>query len=101
MRFVTTAALLLPIAALASGCGGGRSDASPGAAEPVLRVSRGDFRQVIHLSGEIEAADGVSIVVPRLPNWQTTIKTIVEDGTRVETGAVLAELDSTPFSTGL
>ena len=101
MRLAPTSILLAAIAAFSSGCGESTTGASPKSIDEPLRVSRGDFRQQLHLSGEIEAADGVSIVVPRLPNWQTTIKTIVEDGTRVETGAVLAELDSTPFSTGL
>ncbi|MGK2857153.1 MAG: efflux RND transporter periplasmic adaptor subunit [Thermoanaerobaculia bacterium] len=101
MRFAAASIVLLPIAALSLGCGGSRSDASSRATEPVLRVSRGDFRQVLHLTGEIEAAEGVSIVVPRIPNWQTTIRTIVTDGSRVEAGALLAELDSTQFSTGL
>jgi multidrug resistance efflux pump len=101
VRFASTSILLASIAAFSSGCGGQSSDASPKAADTPLRASRGDFRQPLHLSGEIEAADGVSIVVPRIPNWQSTIKTIVEDGTRVETGAILVELDSTPFSTGL
>lgn len=93
--------LLFSLGALASGCGSDRSDASPGSPNAPLRVTRGDFREAIHLSGEIEASQGVTITVPRLPNWQTTIKSIVPDGTRVEKGTVLVELDSTPFSTGL
>ncbi|MBI2214691.1 MAG: efflux RND transporter periplasmic adaptor subunit [Acidobacteria bacterium] len=97
----TTILLLLAIGALSTACGGGTTDASSATANVPLLVTRGDFRETIHLSGEIEAAEGVTITVPRLPNWQTTIKTIVADGTRVEQGAVIAELDSTPFSTGL
>jgi multidrug resistance efflux pump len=97
----TTALLLLALGALAPGCGGNRSDASPATSGAPLRVTRGDFREQLHLSGEIEASRGVTITVPRLPNWQTTIKTIVADGSRVEKGSLLVELDSTPFSTGL
>lgn len=101
VRLSITATLLLPLAIAASGCSESRSDASPAASDSPLRVSRGEFREVLHLTGEIEAAEGVTVTVPRLPNWQTTIKSIIADGTRVETGSILAELDSTPFSTGL
>jgi multidrug resistance efflux pump len=96
-----TALLLLCLGGLASGCDEQRSDASTATSGAPLRVVRGDFREQLHLSGEIEASQGVTITVPRLPNWQTTIKTIVADGSRVEKGALLAELDSTPFSSGL
>lgn len=98
---VITSILLAGLGGLSSACGGATSDASPRVGSASLRVTRGDFRETIHLSGSIEAAEGHRITVPRLPNWQTTIKTIVTDGTRVEKGAILAELDSTPFSTGL
>jgi len=97
----TTAVLLLCLGGLASACRGNRSDASPATSGGPLRVTRGDFREQLNLSGEIEASQGVTITVPRLPNWQTTIKTIIADGSRVEKGALLAELDSTPFSSGL
>jgi HlyD family secretion protein len=67
----------------------------------IVEVVRGDFRDVLLLSGEVGSAGGEIIVVPRIPNWQTSIQTIVKDGTRVEAGDVVAELDSTQFSSGL
>ena len=66
-----------------------------------LEVYRGRFSDVIYLTGEVESAGGDTIVVPRIPNWQTSIKSIVDEGTRVESGDVVAELDSTQFSSGL
>jgi len=66
-----------------------------------IRVTRGEFRDVLYLTGEVESAGGETIVVPRIPNWQTTVQKLVEDGTKVEAGDVVAELDSTQFSTGL
>lgn len=65
------------------------------------RVERGEFRDVIHLTGEVESAGGETIVVPRIPNWQTTVRTLVRDGTQASPGNVIAELDSTQFSSGL
>jgi multidrug efflux pump subunit AcrA (membrane-fusion protein) len=64
-------------------------------------VIRGEFRDVLYLTGEVESGSGEMIVVPRIPNWQTSIKTLVKDGTRVEAGDLVAELDSTQFSSGL
>lgn len=66
-----------------------------------LRATRGEFREVLYLTGEVESAGGENIVVPRIPNWQTTVQTLVKDGTRVAAGDVVAELDSTQFSSGL
>lgn len=85
------------------GCSGPDTEAMPGPTRgtDALRVRRGDFRQVVQLNGEIEASQGVGIAVPRVPNWQTSIKTLIDDGTSVKPGDVLTELDSTAFSTGL
>lgn len=66
-----------------------------------MEVTRADFRDVLYLTGEVESAGGETILVPRIPNWQTSIRTLVRDGTRVEAGQVVAELDSTQFSSGL
>lgn len=59
-----------------------------------LRVSRGTFTSVMTLTGELEAKRGITISVPRLPNWETTVKWMVEDGTFVRAGERVVELDA-------
>lgn len=70
-----------------------------GAAE--LRVRRGDFAETFLLSGELEAAEGSVIAVPRLPSWQTTIKWMAAEGTEVKEGEPVVELDNSEFAEGI
>jgi hypothetical protein len=88
---ILTACADAPVATVA----GTRADRS------TVTVSRGEFRDILYLSGEVESAGGETIVVPRIPNWQTSIRTMVADGTKVTPGTVVAELDSTQFSSGI
>ncbi len=99
---VRSVSFLCAIALLGVGCGEAPAAATslPGDTSALL-VTRGDFVDLLYLTGEVESAGGETIVVPRIPNWQTSIKTLVKDGTRVEAGEVVAELDSTQFSSGL
>jgi len=46
------------------------------------------------LSGELRAVSGHPVVVPDLPEWETTIRWIVEDGSEVSEGERLVELDT-------
>lgn len=95
MRNVALAVLLL----LPAACFSGYSDETPDAQE--LRVRRGSLQQEIVLSGEVEAARGELLSVPRIPFWQTAIKTIVEDGSEVKAGEPVVELDNTALTSEL
>lgn len=66
-----------------------------------LEVRRGEFVQSLILSGELEAAEGAVISVPKLPSWQTTIRWIAPEGTEVAEGDRVAELDNTEFASGI
>ncbi|HEY0788717.1 MAG TPA: efflux RND transporter periplasmic adaptor subunit [Thermoanaerobaculia bacterium] len=66
-----------------------------------LRVRRGDFAETFLLSGELEAARGSVIAVPRLPTWQSTIKWMAAEGTQVEAGERVVELDASEFVEGI
>src|SRR5260370_1751445 len=70
-------------------------------AQPAVRVHRGKFVDDMVLTGQIEAARGAVIAVPRLPAWQTSIRWIVDDGTEVKEGDKVVELDSSPFTANL
>lgn len=88
----TTFALLSTV-----GCSGGAATADPdsgAASSQELVVVQGDFRQSLILTGELRAASGEPVAVPRLPEWETTIRWIVEDGAAVREGDRLVELDT-------
>lgn len=88
-------ALLL---ALLTGCTSGYSDDSP---QQQLRVCRGTFASEVVLAGELEAARGELLAVPPLPNWQTAIKWLAEEGAVVKAGDVVVELDNTALTSEL
>jgi HlyD family secretion protein len=81
-----------------TGCFSGYSD-TPDPKE--LRVRRGAFISDVVLSGELEAARGESLTVPRLPNWQTAVKWIAEDGATVNASDPVAELDNSALTADL
>ncbi len=58
-------------------------------------VTRGALIQKIVLTGEIAATRGEMITVPKLENWQTNIRWLIEDGTTVKQGDRIADLDTT------
>jgi multidrug resistance efflux pump len=66
-----------------------------------LRVRRGTFSNDIVITGELRAARGEEVAVPRLPQWQTTIKWIAPDGAEMKKGDRVVELDNSTFSTNL
>jgi multidrug resistance efflux pump len=66
-----------------------------------LRVRRGTFASDVVLTGELRAARGEELAVPRLPQWQTTIKWIAPDGAEMKQGDRVVELDNSTFSTNL
>lgn len=73
----------------------GASRASPRPDEREVRPSR------LLLTGEIDAASGQSLVVPRVPQWNVTLRWIERDGTAVKAGQKVAELDDSVFTAEL
>lgn len=93
-RVFLCAVLLL----LASGCFSGVAE-TPVKGE--LRVRRDTFRSDMILSGEVEAARGDFLSVPRLPSWQTAIKWLAEDGAPVKANDPVVELDNSALTADL
>lgn len=92
MRAPTLAAVAL----LASGCFFGYRQAPK-----APRTHRGTFVNDMVLTGELNAAQGSTIAMPRLPQWQTSIKWIAGDGAEVKPGEPVVELDNGPFASNL
>src|SRR5437773_2560907 len=93
------ACLSCAVALLAAGCFSGYDSGAPSAED--LRVRRGAFRGDVVLTGELRAGRGDDLVVPRLPQWQTSIKWLTTDGTQVKQGERVVELDNSVFATNL
>jgi hypothetical protein len=93
------ATTLCAVALLAAGCFSGYDSGSPAPEE--LRVRRGAFRGDVILTGELRAGRGDDLVVPRLPQWQTSIKWLTTDGAQVKQGERVVELDNSVFATNL
>jgi len=90
---------LLPFCLASSGCFSGFSnDDAAGAGD---RVHRGRFVSTLTLTGELEAARGDVISVPRLPSWQSSIKWLSPDGEAVKKGDRVVELDNSEFASNL
>ena len=86
------------VAVILCGCFlGYRSEADTKA----LRVRRGTFASDVVITGELRAARGEELAVPRLPQWQTSIKWIAPDGIETKKGDRIVELDNSTFSTNL
>ncbi|HXH90165.1 MAG TPA: efflux RND transporter periplasmic adaptor subunit [Thermoanaerobaculia bacterium] len=94
--FRTCASVALALAA-ASCFSGYRTEADAKA----LRVRRGTFARDVVLTGELRAARGEELAVPRLPQWQTTIKWIAPEGAEMKQGDRVIELDNSAFSANL
>jgi multidrug resistance efflux pump len=95
MRTLVSCAVLL----LTAGCFSGYDSGAPAA--EALRVRRGAFRGDVVLTGEVRAARGDDLVVPRLPQWQTSVKWLITDGAEVKKGDRVVELDNSTFATNL
>src|SRR5713226_7772180 len=94
VRICASAALALAAASCFSGY---RTEADARA----LRVRRGTFASDVVITGELRAARGEELAVPRLPQWQTTIKWIAPDGADIKQGERVVELDNSAFSANL
>lgn len=66
-----------------------------------LRVRKGDLADRFILTGELEAAEGAVIAVPRLPSWQTSLKWMAPEGVELAVGDPVVELDNSEFATSL
>jgi multidrug resistance efflux pump len=86
------------VALLAAGCFFGYRDRATATAP---RVHRGTFVNDMVLTGELNAASGSTIAMPRLPSWQTSIKWLAVDGSEVKEGDRVVELDNGPFASNL
>ena len=75
-----------------------RDDALPVAAP---RVTRGDLSQSLLLTGELDTAAAQNLVVPRVPQWNIALRWLAKDGTQVQAGDAVAELDNTNFAADL
>jgi multidrug efflux pump subunit AcrA (membrane-fusion protein) len=93
-RVLVCALVVFPLA----GCFSGYSDDAP---RQELRVRRGEFRNEVILSGEVEAARGDLLAVPVLPSWQTAIKWLAEDGVAVKANDPVVELDNSALTADL
>lgn len=104
LRGVPISLLGLALAAAAAGCRTKSTigDPRPGlAAAPELSVIRGEFRQTLNLTGEIEAAKANLIPVPRVPTWQVSLQWLEADGVHVRKDQRVAEIDNTAFVNSL
>jgi multidrug resistance efflux pump len=102
VRARSSAAVCLLLACLAplAGCSGegARAQSSRDAG---LAVHRGSFRQRLILSGELAAARGEAMNVPRTNAFQLTIRWMAPDGVPVRAGDPVVAFDNSQFSTDL
>jgi len=63
-----------------------------------LTVRRGSFAGRFLLTGELEAIRADKLTVPRIPNWQTTIRWMEAEGAVVKAGQKLIEFDTSSFA---
>jgi len=89
--FILPLVMLLFVAA--SGCAGER--VAPGSSEGGGEPYRGDFSRVLLLSGELESGAGTPLLVPSLKTRQVTIRWMADDGSLVQKGDRVLELDTT------
>lgn len=67
----------------------------------VVAVYRGPLRPTLLLTGELRAVSGAKIVVPQSPQRDATVRWMVEEGTYVEEGDQMVELDTSQIATQL
>lgn len=86
------------------GSGDGGVDAAPtavGTAAHATVVRRGDFRGSVMLTGEIAAVSRTPVHVPPAPEYEITLRWIIEDGAAVREGDRVAELDTSQIASQL
>ncbi|HUP66563.1 MAG TPA: efflux RND transporter periplasmic adaptor subunit [Thermoanaerobaculia bacterium] len=100
-RLLLSLSVLALCLGAASACTAESAAADAGAPQDALAVRRGTFTDTFLLTGELEAARGAVIAVPRLPSWQTSIKWIAIEGTDLSEGDRVVELDNSEFASSL
>src|SRR4051812_25213235 len=104
-RAASSVCLLLACLAVLAGCSGTGAHAEPAGAKgdgaAGLTVHRGPFRQRLILSGELAAARGETLNVPRTNAFQLTIRWLAEDGVAVKAGDPVVAFDNSQFSSDL
>ena len=89
---------------LASACSTGHAnlpEAGPKPERHDLSVSRGRFEDRFLLTGQLVAVNADTLVVPRIPNWQTTIRWLEAEGAVVKAGQRAVEFDTAAFAQDL
>jgi multidrug resistance efflux pump len=102
MKPFCAALLGLAVAASLAGCSGsGASAEAPRQPGEDLTVHRGTFRQRVLLTGELAAARGEALVVPRTNAFQLAIRWMAEDGAAVKAGEPVVAFDNSQFASDL
>ena len=102
-RLLALAALSLAAAACAAP-GSGAPDPSPRAADATaasMVVHRGDFEKTVLLTGELKASEAAELIVPRTPNWQVEVRWLADNGTPVQAGEKVVDLDNSAVASDL
>ncbi len=66
-----------------------------------LRIRQGTLSPRLLMSGELVAAESIQLRVPQTPERRVQLQRLVEDGSEVKTGDVLAEFDNSSFVSNL
>jgi hypothetical protein len=107
MRKIWVWALLTALpAATAAGCSGAGAAAASdrrlaAGGDGVVTVQRGPLRQVLLLTGELSSVGGARIVVPDSPQRDPVIRWMIDEGTPVQPGDQLVELDTSEIASQL
>lgn len=83
------------LAAGLPGCSSSSGEPARGLAAAPLAVTRGELRQHLLLTGELEAVESEELIAPRTDNWAISIRWLAEDGAIVKAGDRVVELDNT------
>jgi len=94
-------ALACSSAAPAADPPGARSGQAAGLSGDTAVVHRGPLHQVLLLSGELRAVSGAEITVPQSSQRDPTVRWMIEEGTYVEEGDQMVELDTSQIATQL
>ncbi len=102
-RAIALAGLILATASCAAPGGAGPVPAAgaTGSGGGALVVRRGDFERRVLLTGELEAAEAAELIVPRTPHWQVEVRWLAENGSPVQAGDRVVDLDNSAFASDL
>ncbi len=96
------AVIVVAVGAAAAACSS-RTEATTAVVGPVaeLEVTRGDLRDRVLLTGQLDAVLSKELVAPRTRVHTMSIRWMAEDGTEVEAGDKVLEFDNSSFASGL